>query len=146
MIGTILQNRYRIDANLGQGSTGTVFRVIDLLLDHQVAIKVLSAVSWVDEDQSLFIKEAHANARLNHPNITCVYNAGEAEGIPFIVMELVDGHSLHESPPRSLNETIQYGIQICAALEYAHAHNVVHRDLKPENVLITENSIAKLGG
>ena len=87
MIGTILQNRYRIDANLDQGNMGTVFRGVDLLLDRQVAIKVLPAISLGDEDHSPFLREARANARLNHPNIACVNDAGEAEGKPFIEKE-----------------------------------------------------------
>jgi serine/threonine-protein kinase len=88
------------------------------------------------------LREARSAAQLNHPNIVSIYDAGEAtvpgvdDLVPFIVMELVAGPSLHQCPPDTLEETLRLAGQICAALDHAHAHGIVHRDLKPENVLL----------
>jgi serine/threonine protein kinase len=142
MIGVVLKDRYRLDAELGRGGMGAVYRARDLLLDRDVAAKVLSAGLLGTEGRGRLLREARSAAQLNHPNIVSVYDAGEAtvprvEGpLPFVVMELVAGPSLHDCPPDTLEETLRLGAQICAALEHAHAHGIVHRDLKPENVLL----------
>jgi tetratricopeptide (TPR) repeat protein len=144
VIGTVLNERYRPDAELGRGGMGVVYRAHDLLLERDVAVKVLSATSLDDEGRSRLLREARSAAGLNHPNIVAVHDAGQAEGIPFIVMELVEGTSLREQQPESLDETLSITGQVCAALEHAHAHGIVHRDLKPENVLIAPDGTAKL--
>src|SRR5512145_357169 len=144
MIGTSLQNRYRLDAELGQGGMGAIYRATDTLLQREVAVKVLSASSLGTAGRARLLREAQAVARLNHPNIVSLYDAGEADGTPFLVMELVEGQSLRDRLPQSLDETLNITRQLCAALEHAHAHGVVHRDLKPENVIITSDGIAKL--
>ncbi len=143
-IGAVLLNRYRLDAELGRGGMGVVYRAHDTLLDRDVAVKVLSATGLGSEGRARLLHEARAAAQLNHPNIVGVYDAGEAESVPFIVMELVEGESLHSRRPAALDEILSLARQMCVALEHAHAHGIIHRDLKPENVLITSDGIAKL--
>jgi serine/threonine protein kinase/tetratricopeptide (TPR) repeat protein len=140
MISTLLQNRYRLDAELGRGAMGLIYRGYDVLLERVVAIKVLTESGLGSAGRARLLREAQAVARLNHPNIVSLYDAGEANGTPYLVMELVDGDSLRDRPPRSPEETIVIMRQVCAALEHAHAHQVIHRDLKPENVLVVTSS------
>ena len=136
MIGQLVNDRYRLDAELGRGGMGTVYRAHDTLLERDVAIKVLSNTGLGTEGRARLLREAQAVARLNHPNIVTVYDAGETDGTPFIVMELVAGETLRHIPTPTLAETLTYARQICAALEHAHAHGIIHRDLKPENVIV----------
>lgn len=144
LIDTLLLNRYRLDAELGRGGMGVVFRAHDTLLDRDVAVKVLSATVLGSQGRARLLHEAQAAAQLNHPNVVGVYDAGEADSVPFIVMELVEGESLFSHQPATLDETLSLARQMCAALDHAHAHGIIHRDLKPENVLITPDGIAKL--
>jgi LuxR family maltose regulon positive regulatory protein len=143
-VGALLNERYRLDAELGQGGMGVIYRAHDTLLDRDVAIKVLSATSLDAERRARLLHEAQASAKLNHPNIVSVHDAGEADGVPFAVMELVEGDSLHERRPQALEDILLIAQQVCAALEHAHAHGIIHRDLKPENVLITPDGSVKL--
>ncbi|MBM2851143.1 MAG: hypothetical protein HW418_4085, partial [Anaerolineales bacterium] len=147
MIGEMLADRYRIDAELGRGGMGVVYRAHDTLLDRAVAVKVLSDSGLGTEGRARLLREAQAAARLDHPNIVSVYDAGETESMPFIVMQLVTGASLHDCGPLSLPQIIAVARQLCDALDHAHAQGIVHRDLKPENVMIFgsgERLIAKL--
>ncbi|HLF28682.1 MAG TPA: tetratricopeptide repeat protein [Anaerolineae bacterium] len=145
MIGTLLQGRYRLDAELGRGGMGAVYRAHDTLLDRTVAVKLLASATLGSEGRARLLREAQAVAKLNHPNIVSIYDAGEVDPsaapetdrVPFIVMELVEGQSLFERNPHALDEIRSIAQQICAALDHAHAHGIVHRDLKPENVIIT---------
>src|SRR5262249_45381765 len=82
-------------------------------------------------------REARAAAALNHPNIISVLDVGESGGIPFFVMELVDGPSLAKARPSDLPRIVEIACQVCAALDHAHANQIVHRDLKPDNVLLS---------
>jgi eukaryotic-like serine/threonine-protein kinase len=142
MIGAVLDARYRLDAELGRGGISVVYQARDLLLERNVAAKLLCAPLLDTEGRTLILHEARAAAKLNHPNVVTIYDAGEAilpgvdDPMPFIVMELVAGPSLHQRLPGSLHETLRLAVQICAALEHAHGHGIVHRDLKPENVLL----------
>ncbi len=144
MIGTLLQDRYRLDAELGHGGMGVVYRAHDTLLNRTVAVKVLSDASIESGNHARLLREARAAAQLNHPNIVTVYDAGETDRAPFIIMELVEGRSLYEQPPRTLPETLAIARQMCAALDHAHTHGIIHRDLKPENVVITSDGSVKL--
>jgi adenylate cyclase len=143
-IGSLLRKRYRLDAEIGRGGMGVVYRGHDTLLERAVAVKVLSETTLDSEGRARLLREAQAAAQLNHPNIASVHDAGEAEGVPFIVMELVEGPSLHEEPPEDLEVIVGLAGQVCAALGHAHAHGIVHRDLKPENVLLAPDGTAKL--
>jgi ABC-type oligopeptide transport system substrate-binding subunit/DNA-binding SARP family transcriptional activator len=140
----ILNDRYRLDAEVGRGGMGVVYRAHDLLLERDIAVKVYSAHKLGTEGRARLLEEAQAAARLNHPNLVSIYDAGEAGGTSFIVTELVEGESLHARRPEALDEILTIARQICAALEHAHAHGIVHRDLKPENVIITADGTAKL--
>ena len=153
--GLLLNDRYRLDAELGRGGLGVIFSAYDILLDRPVAVKVLTNPGLGTEGRNHLLHEARAVARLNHPNIVTVYDAGEAHPVPgspiaaervlpFIVMELVEGASLYARRPQSIEETLALLRQVCAALEHAHTHGIVHRDLKPENVLITLQDAVKL--
>jgi serine/threonine protein kinase len=137
MMGTLLNERYRIDSELGRGGMGMVYRAHDTLLERDVALKVLSKADLGTEGRARLLHEARATAQLNHPNIVSMYDAGEDEGDSFIVMELVEAPTLFEHEPGCLDEILSIAQQICDALEHAHAHGIVHRDLKPENVIIT---------
>jgi tetratricopeptide (TPR) repeat protein len=143
--GTTLQNRYRIESELGHGGMGVVYRGHDTLLDRPVALKVLSKTGRLGSaGQSRLLREAQAVAKLNHPNIVSIYDAGEQDESPYIVMELVEGQSLRADQTRSIDQAIEIAKQVCAALDHAHTHNIIHRDLKPENIIITHSQTAKL--
>ena len=136
MIGTTLQNRYRLDAELGRCGMGVVYRAHDTLLDRTVAVKVLSDAKLGSEGRARLLNEARAAARLNHPNIVAIHDAGEVDGIPFIVMELIEGETLDGRRLQGIDDIVEIARQLCAALDHAHLHGIVHRDLKPENVLV----------
>ncbi len=155
-----LHQRFRLDAELGRGGMGVTYRAHDTLLDRDVAVKVVNDPNLGETARAKILHEARAAARLNHPNIVTVFDAGEAfpaappaaadQAVPFIVMELVEGGSLQDlklaGDPRldDLSEITRIARQICAALAHAHGHGIVHRDLKPENVLLTPDGQAKL--
>jgi serine/threonine protein kinase len=150
LAGTVLVDRYQLQAKVGRGGMGTVYRAHDLVLKRDVAVKLLSATGLGTEGKARMLREAQSAASLNHPNIVAVYDAGEAEvegargSTPFVVMEMVEGRNLHEEPPRDLDQTLAVTRQLCAALAHAHSNHIIHRDLKPENVLLTEDGTAKL--
>jgi predicted ATPase/predicted Ser/Thr protein kinase len=144
MAESLFNKRYRIEQELGRGAMGTIYRATDTLLDRLVALKVITSSQLTDENRDRLLSEAKAAAKLNHPNIVAVYDAGEQDHTPFIVMELVEGGSLYDRKPDSLEEIISISRQICSALEHAHQHGIVHRDLKPENVLRAAKGVIKL--
>ena len=142
-MGALLGNRYRLEAELGRGGMGVVYRAHDTLLDRAVAIKVCNSGLGAEGRIRLF-REAQAVAKLDHPHIVPVYDAGEINETPFIVMQLVSGKSLHEAGPYSLPQIITLASQLCDALDHAHQRGIVHHDLKPENVIVTPEGAAKL--
>jgi eukaryotic-like serine/threonine-protein kinase len=153
MIGTVLQNRYRVDTELGRGGMGIVYRAHDTLLERAVAVKLLNVSVPGSEGSALharFLREAQAAAKLNHSHIVTVYDAGETvlpgatTPVPFIVMELIAGSPLRDLLPIPVAEGLEIARQICAALVEAHTAGIIHRDLKPENVLLTVGKTAKL--
>ena len=137
-------NRYRVEGELGRGAMGTIYKAEDTFLGRSVALKMITAAQLTSENRDRLLSEARAAARLNHPNIVAVYDAGEENQIPFIVMELLEGGSLFEKKPQSLEEILSISMQICSALGHAHQNGIVHRDLKPENVLRSGNGTVKL--
>jgi DNA-binding SARP family transcriptional activator len=139
-----LHERYHLEAEIGRGGMGIVYRAHDMLLEREVAVKELTASALDEDGRARLLREARAAARLNHPNIVSVFDAGEAGGMLFIVMELVEGGTLQERRPEELQEITRVARQICSALEHAHGQGVVHRDLKPENVLLAPDGTAKL--
>ena len=145
-VGDVFGGRYRLEELLGVGGMGQVFAARDVLLDRRVAVKVPSASSKRAGER--FRHEARAAASLNHPNVVSVYDWGEDANGAYLVMELVEGHSLRDVlevrrtlPPR---EVATVGAQIAGALEHAHAHGVVHRDVKPTNLLVTASGDIKV--
>jgi tetratricopeptide (TPR) repeat protein/predicted Ser/Thr protein kinase len=144
MIGRIISDRYRLGAELGQGGMGMVYRAHDSLLQRDVAIKVMSITGLGTEGHSRLLSEAQTVAKLKHPNIVAVYDAGVFEDQPFIVMEYVQGKTLNEVNLDGFEQIVAVTNQICAALQHAHEQGVVHRDLKPENVLIEPDGTVRL--
>jgi len=144
MIGTLLRNRYRVDAQLGEGGMGVVYRAYDSLLQRPVAIKTLSPALFGEEGARRLIREAQSAAKLQHPQIVSIFDAVEEAGQFAIVMELVEGQTLRELLPVPVGRLIEIAIQVLQGLEYAHAQGIVHRDIKPENIIVTKDGTAKL--
>jgi non-specific serine/threonine protein kinase len=144
MIGTTLLNRYKIEAELGKGGMGVVYKAHDALLDRVVAIKFLNAAGIGTSGKTRLLAEARAAAKLNHPNIVSVFDAGEVDNNPFIVMELVEGKTLRGYSVPNLAEALKAATEICKALDHAHTKGIIHRDLKLENIIITDSQVIKL--
>jgi len=146
---TLASGRYRVADVLGRGGMAVVYLARDDELERPVAIKVLAghlADDAVFRDR--FIREARLAAGLSHPNVVQIYDAGEDDGNPYIVMEYVDGRSLADEldleerldPAR----VVDLGVQVCAGLEHAHATGLVHRDIKPGNLLLNGGGTVKI--
>lgn len=140
--------RHQILEKLGEGGMGQVFLAQDTLLGRRVAIKlILPEVVRDAEAKARFLREAKALAGLNHPNITILYEVGEADGLPYLVMEYIEGRSLRDeiaAGPLATGRLLDLAGQITSALEHAHAHGVLHRDIKSSNVLVTREGVAKV--
>ena len=135
-----MSDRYTVERKLGHGGMATVYLARDTMLDRPVALKVLAEHLADDEDfRERFLREARLAAKFVHPNVVQVYDVGEDERGPYIVMEYVEGDTLADELRRRgrlpSDEVIAIGIQLCAALDAAHAAGLVHRDIKPQNVL-----------
>ena len=138
-----LADRYELAERIGSGGMGTVWRARDTLLGRDVAVKLLHEGLASDAAfAERFRREARSAASLAHLNIVTVYDSGEHDGVPFIVMELVDGESLHarirRDGPLSVRDTVRVARAVLAALGHAHTRGLVHRDMKPGNVLISQ--------
>jgi len=147
MIGKML-GHYRIIEKLGGGGMGVVCKAEDTNLSGQVAIKILPDEFAHDAERlSRFEREAKLLASLNHPNIASIYGLEQADGRPFLVLELVEGQTLAERLKKGripLDETLNICRQIAEGLEAAHEKGIIHRDLKPANVKITPEGKAKI--
>ena len=139
---------YRIEAPLGAGGMGEVYRARDTRLNRTVAIKLLPVHRLADpESKRRFLQEARAASALNHPNIVALYDIASDQGMDFLVLEYVPGKTLDRLiPPRGLEpaEAVAYARQIAGALAAAHAAGIVHRDIKPANVIVTPESQVKI--
>jgi serine/threonine-protein kinase len=149
MIGTVLSGRYKLEAKLGSGGMSTVYLARDNTLDRPVAVKVMHREMSEQPDQlQRFRQEARAVAKLSHPNVVAVIDAGEDGGHPYIVFEYVEGETLKQRINRigalDCQEALAYAIEVARGLTVAHARKMVHRDIKPQNVLIDAEGRAKL--
>jgi serine/threonine protein kinase/tetratricopeptide (TPR) repeat protein len=149
--GIQIVGRFEIVAPLGAGSMGEVYHAHDLKLRRDVALKLLSPSLATSEEHLLrFEREARAASALNHPHICTIYDVGqapEADGRPYLVMELLRGSTLYDTMaagPMPVQTVINFGVQIADALDAAHRAGIIHRDLKPANVFVTTRGDAKL--
>jgi hypothetical protein len=139
--------RYEILAPLGAGGMGEVYSARDPQLDRPVAIKVLTASRATGPQLDRFQREARAVARITHPHICTIYDVGDFEGVPFLVMELLEGETLAdrlERGPLPVDRALVSAGQIASALDAAHRKGVIHRDLKPGNVMVTASGVKLL--
>jgi predicted Ser/Thr protein kinase len=137
--------RYEILEELGHGAMGTVYRAKDPAMDRVVALKTIISLVLAsehgDDFRERFYREARAAGALTHPGIVPVFDVGEHEGLPFLVMEFISGKTLADTVRKgermTLDRACEIGQKIAEALGYAHHHGVVHRDIKPANILLT---------
>src|SRR5215210_7721712 len=149
LINTLFDGRYRILRKLGSGGMANVYLAEDEDLGRRVAIKILSERYANDESfNERFRREAKSAASLSHPNIVSIYDRGEADGIPYIAMEVIEGRSLKEliltRGPLPLATAIDYTKHILGALRIAHRNGIIHRDIKPHNILLGAENRAKV--
>jgi serine/threonine protein kinase len=141
--------RYRVERVLGHGGMALVLLARDEELDRPVAVKLLAENLANDESfRERFLREARVAARLAHPNIVQVFDVGEDDGRPYIVMEYVDGHTLSDAMRRhgkfAPEDVVDIALQVCGGLEHAHAAGLVHRDVKPGNLLRRHDGAVKI--
>ena len=147
--GTILAGRYEILEHIGSGGMADVYKARCHKLNRYVAIKVLRR-EYCDNESFVrkFTVEAQATAGLTHPNIVNIYDAGNEDGIHYIVMELAEGMTLKRYIRRygrlSARETVDFAIQIASGLQAAHDHHIIHRDIKPQNILVSDSGRIKV--
>ena len=144
----LLGERYLLGAMIGTGGMADVYTAQDQRLSREVAVKILRSDLAQDPSfVSRFRKEAKAAAGLNHPGIVAVYDSGE-DPAPYIVMELVQGHTLreliHEGERIECDRALEIIIGVLEALDYSHMRGIVHRDIKPANIMITESGDVKV--
>jgi serine/threonine-protein kinase len=141
--------KYEVTGLLGRGGMGLVYRAFDKHLGREVAIKTITEGFAGDPEMlERFYREAAKTGMLKHPNIVTVYDLGEQEGFPYIVMEYVAGEALdrviQSARPLPLAFRLRIIEQVCSALAYAHRNDVIHRDVKPANVIVQPDGVAKL--
>jgi len=148
--GLVFADRFRIEKPIGSGGVGLVYRAHDLKLDMPVALKCLR-IEWAEHQRvrRRFMREARAISLLQHPNIVRVFDYGEADDVPYIAMEYIDGTPLSEmrQAPLALPVLLELVDQVLGALAYIHARRIIHRDVKPENVMVVAQGptlVAKL--
>ncbi len=138
---------YQITGKLGEGGMGVVYRAEDTRLNRPVALKVIRATPEEHALRKRFLREGQSAARVNHPNICLLYDIGEEQGRPYMVMELLEGESLAERltrGPLALPEAVQVCLGVLAALGALHRSQILHRDLKPSNVFLSTHGVKLL--
>jgi len=141
--------KYEVIDLLGRGGMGLVYRAFDRQLNREVAIKTVTEGFTRDQEMlQRFYREAAKTGALKHPNIVIVYDLGEQDGFPYIVMEYLSGEPLdrliQSGKPQTLAFKLQIIEQVCYALGYAHRNDVIHRDVKPANVIVQSDGVVKL--
>jgi serine/threonine protein kinase/tetratricopeptide (TPR) repeat protein len=150
--GTLVAGRYRLGRALGKGGMGEVHEAWDETLERRVAVKTIGARTGVasidgEQDVARLVRESKAMARVRHPNVVTVFDAGSWEGRAFVVMELVEGHTLRSwraHAPRGWREILAMYTAAAHGLQAAHARGIVHRDFKPDNVLVDQAGRAQV--
>ncbi|MBQ5153610.1 Stk1 family PASTA domain-containing Ser/Thr kinase [Macrococcoides caseolyticum] len=149
MLGTIVSERYKLLKYIGGGGMSSVYLAQDIILDQKVAIKIIN-IPHVDVERAVqrFQREVQNATTLSHPNIVKVLDVDEDERHYYLVMEYVDGPTLHEyiqqHGPLSPEEAVFFTKQILRGIEHAHSYRIVHRDIKPQNILMTDNKELKI--
>ncbi|SFD86611.1 serine/threonine protein kinase [Bacillus sp. OV194] len=149
MIGKRISGRYKLLEVIGDGGMAIVYRAKDLILDRDVAVKILRS-EFSDDEEFIkrFRREAEAATSLAHPHIVSIFDVGEENNVYFIVMEYVKGKTLkqyiRDHGRLSVEESIQIIRQIASGMVAAHEHGIIHRDIKPHNILIDEHGLAKV--
>lgn len=149
MIGHQLGGRYEVIERVGGGGMALVYKAQDLLLNRNVAIKVLRQ-QFVHDEEFIrrFRREAQSAASLSHPNVVSIYDVGQEDDVHYIVMEYVEGKNLNEiikeRAPLQVDESVRIASQIADALDHAHHNQIIHRDIKPHNILIGRNGRVKV--
>jgi Tol biopolymer transport system component/tRNA A-37 threonylcarbamoyl transferase component Bud32 len=147
MLGASLRH-YRLDAKIGEGGMGVVYKAWDTHLQRPVAVKVLAAKAVADpERKRRFVQEAQAASALNHPNIVTIYDVDCVDGVDFMAMEYIEGETLERcigSRGMRLSLAIKYALQIADALTRAHGAGIIHRDLKPGNIMLDRHEQVKV--
>jgi eukaryotic-like serine/threonine-protein kinase len=142
---TVADGRYRLEQRIGQGAMAVVYLARDEELQRPVAIKILAEQFGSDESiRARFLREARLASRLSHSNVVHVYDAGEARGRLFIVMEHVPGSTLAACGKLASGDAVGLVLQACAGLQHAHDAGLVHRDVKPANLLLREDGVLKI--
>jgi serine/threonine-protein kinase len=142
--------RYRIQAELGRGAMGVVYKALDPVLDRTVALKTIVLDEEAEEREdfhSRFFLEAKAAARLNHPALITIFDFGEEDGLAYMAMELLNGKELSahmESAPLPIREAVAIAEQVAEGLAYAHDSGVIHRDIKPGNIMLLPSGRIKI--
>jgi predicted Ser/Thr protein kinase len=144
-IQSALENRYKIEREIGRGGMGVVFLATDLKLNRQVAIKVLRPELSQAVGAERFLREVRIEASLDHPNIVPLFDSGDADGLSYYVMPFIDGESLRKRIEReerlSVDEVVRITNAVADGLSHAHGHGVIHRDIKPENILLSDDRV-----
>lgn len=149
MIGTVISDRYKLVKYIGGGGMSSVYLADDIILDAQVAVKIIN-IPPVDVDRAVkrFEREVQNATTLSHPNIVKVLDVDEDERHYYLIMEYIDGPTLHdyirENAPLDVEEAVFFTKQILRGMEHAHQYRIIHRDIKPQNILMTSNKELKI--